>query len=591
MGMSFIPYSATVKEYVFAVLMVSIIVASLYYASRPVSITVSSVTKMLGPSPQDPIIPNTVYYLPINIINNQGTGTGQNFQQLVTFDAVQYQQAETQNLGNVRFYYGNTELYSWCESGCSSLSPSATFWVKIPNGIGAHSTTTINLTFGPSANSPINYDGVYAGEAPQLSPTYAQYDNGANVFNFYDNFVGVNNWYAINCGNQGALISQKLTLVTGSCTSGALVVERNKYSPQIFETLWTSQPTTLETPLIGLSNIAEITNSIAYKPWFLQGYSVQYSNGGLDLVATTGTPTGLTMKQTVGSPSPIPQIGDSVVGIYWSGDGGLETIYLNDKPIASETSTRFLQGQPFYDQYNFYIGLQRSGVLVQYNITEQSGAESVPAPSSASPGGGPVSYVYQYARSRSYPPDGVMPAAEVGARLETFSAVTTFTETGLPVGAEFNVIYNSESNSITVTTAQSSHSLGFFYNALSGNYPYTIAASAYNGVDYVPSPANGYLAVGSAIVSTFAPNQLIAIPGCTAECFGVPTSQILSQINDYLVPNVTSLDTQLSVDDPVLGVYGSDVVVDCDPMRGGPICLIEFDFNSEGTLTAVYTDN
>jgi hypothetical protein len=33
-------------------------------------------------------------------------------------------------------------------------------------------------------------DGIYWGEAPTLSSTYAQYDNGANVFNYYDNFAG-----------------------------------------------------------------------------------------------------------------------------------------------------------------------------------------------------------------------------------------------------------------------------------------------------------------------------------------------------------------------------------------------------------------
>jgi len=30
----------------------------------------------------------------------------------------------------------------------------------------------------------------YTGMAPYLSSTYAQYDNGGNVFNFYDNFKG-----------------------------------------------------------------------------------------------------------------------------------------------------------------------------------------------------------------------------------------------------------------------------------------------------------------------------------------------------------------------------------------------------------------
>ncbi len=36
----------------------------------------------------------------------------------------------------------------------------------------------------------VEYDGAYAGEAPQLTTPYAQYDNGNTVFNFYDNFLG-----------------------------------------------------------------------------------------------------------------------------------------------------------------------------------------------------------------------------------------------------------------------------------------------------------------------------------------------------------------------------------------------------------------
>ena len=36
----------------------------------------------------------------------------------------------------------------------------------------------------------VSYDNKTTGEAPQLSATYAEYDDGANVFNFYDNFAG-----------------------------------------------------------------------------------------------------------------------------------------------------------------------------------------------------------------------------------------------------------------------------------------------------------------------------------------------------------------------------------------------------------------
>jgi hypothetical protein len=39
-------------------------------------------------------------------------------------------------------------------------------------------------------STSMSFDGNYWGIAPNLSPTYGQNDNGANVFSFYDNFAG-----------------------------------------------------------------------------------------------------------------------------------------------------------------------------------------------------------------------------------------------------------------------------------------------------------------------------------------------------------------------------------------------------------------
>jgi hypothetical protein len=132
------------------------------------------------------------YYVPITITNSQSSATGSNFQQMITFNPTQssaYTTNEASDLGNIRFYQGTSELYSWCESGCNSIaSTSAVFWVKIPSGIGASGgIATLNMYF--LANT-VEYDGSYAGEAPQLSGTFGQYDNGANVFSYYTNWPG-----------------------------------------------------------------------------------------------------------------------------------------------------------------------------------------------------------------------------------------------------------------------------------------------------------------------------------------------------------------------------------------------------------------
>ena len=137
-------------------------------------------------------MPSSAYVLPLTLKNSQSTAAPAPFQQMITFNPSAYSAYEASNLGNIRFYQNGTELYSWCESGCSTASSNATFWVRLPNGIPANSNITISMVFGTTS---ANYDGVYAGEAPQLSPTYGEYDNGQNVFNIYGAFGnGFDGW-------------------------------------------------------------------------------------------------------------------------------------------------------------------------------------------------------------------------------------------------------------------------------------------------------------------------------------------------------------------------------------------------------------
>ncbi len=149
-----------------------------------------------------------VYSILANIANNQQIPTPANFQQMITLDPSQYASYANADLGNIRFFYRNTELYSWCESGCSNTSSSAVFWVKLPVPISAGSQIQLLILFEPMKT---NYDGVYAGEAPQLSPIYAQYDNGANIFNIYTNFAGTSlssNWINTDQSDGNAAVAK-----------------------------------------------------------------------------------------------------------------------------------------------------------------------------------------------------------------------------------------------------------------------------------------------------------------------------------------------------------------------------------------------
>jgi hypothetical protein len=79
-----------------------------------------------------------------------------------------YKYAEHSDLGNIRFYQGGTQLYSWCESGCTSSSSNAVFWVNLASGIAANSNTIVNAYF---LSNTLDYNSSYAGECPECSVT------------------------------------------------------------------------------------------------------------------------------------------------------------------------------------------------------------------------------------------------------------------------------------------------------------------------------------------------------------------------------------------------------------------------------------
>jgi len=73
----------------------------------------------------------------------------------------------------------------------SANSSETVYWLKLA-GIKAHSSMTIYMGFA-SKNSVL-FNRTNVGEAPQLSPVYGQYDDGAHVFLYYTNFTELDGW-------------------------------------------------------------------------------------------------------------------------------------------------------------------------------------------------------------------------------------------------------------------------------------------------------------------------------------------------------------------------------------------------------------
>ena len=132
--------------------------------------------------------------------------------------------AYNNNLANFEYFYSNgTIIPAWIESNSSGKLIT---WVKTVS-IPASSKITIYLGFASKTTNLLSSSGTSGiGEAPQLPcgttatsscSTYAQYDDGASVFNFYDNFAGtsLSNKWTVSGGTSTYSVSNGLT-VTGA---------------------------------------------------------------------------------------------------------------------------------------------------------------------------------------------------------------------------------------------------------------------------------------------------------------------------------------------------------------------------------------
>jgi len=175
------------------------------------------------------------YPMPLQIIlkNTQNVDTPSPFQQMLQLEASEINSVlpsstpqVASDFHNIRFKYNYSYIPAWLESINNGV---ATIWVNIPVSIPANSSITVDMEVDPS----LNFDGVYWGEAPQLSPTYGEYDNGASVFNFYDNFAGT----SLNTTKWGIYLSsgESYTVNNGFIGSGtgyAFIMSKNAYNPQ-----------------------------------------------------------------------------------------------------------------------------------------------------------------------------------------------------------------------------------------------------------------------------------------------------------------------------------------------------------------------
>ena len=226
----------------------------------------------------------------------------------------------------------------------------------------------------------VQYDGIYAGEAPQLTTPYAEYDNGASVFNNYWNFAGT-------------------SLPSGWVTYGGSITQNNGV---VFSTSGVIlEYTASELPI---TNILE---------WYQIGGnsgSAQYVGGGYSVSSSGGPFTTSGYFNVVGAG------GDDYAGSVNQQQNGEGQITAVSGGSYSQTGLASVPSPPYVA--GTYIAGSTAYATFNYN-TVFIETSDVPATGNyyvwLQEGSGMSNLGIYWLRTRAYPPNGVMPSVTFGS--------------------------------------------------------------------------------------------------------------------------------------------------------------------------------
>lgn len=377
----------------------------------------------------------TSTYFPITLTNSQSAATPNPFQQKITFNPSSYSSYEATDLGNIRFCADSgcaTQLYAWLESctpSCGPTATSATAWVKLTSSIAANGgTLTIYLVFlslGTEFSGPTGY----WGEAPQLSSTYAQYDNGANVFNFYDNFAGTGgpstaSWTTSSYGTGATYATDNELMITCGAHSAynAAVVEKTALTaPEVAEADIVSQTGNEFTDLGVGSGWDATANGVANN-----GYTISW-NG------QTGTQFDRIWVDNAGTRT---MVDTTAAGSITSLPAGVWTMswYATGHEAAND-------------------GVGNPGSFTETNSVVSLPASYVMVIGEASSSGASGTVDVQWARMRATPPSNVMPSFAQGGITSNLASVSVYI-TGATGAVVATVASNIESPPLGTTKTE-----------------------------------------------------------------------------------------------------------------------------------------
>ena len=317
----------------------------------------------------------------LTITNSQSSATPNPFQQMVNITSADngFQLISPDFGQNVEFFYSNgTVIPSWLESYSSS---NAIWWLKI-GSIPASSSITVYMGIAPTSTNLFN--NVNDGEAPQLTcpnpsntascSTYAEYDDGANVFNYYTNFSGTSlpsGWIeTVSVSGNTYSVDNGLTL---TATNGNVLVLQysNAFNPQ--------------------TNILDF-----YGHFENQGF------GGVGYTPNDGYPMASPGSIGIGVDIPIPNA-------YLTRASGSTEIQIDSLTLGTTPYLFSLWESPseMYGQANYQYTTSNSN-----DFTAETSL--YPGVMLAQRSGTDYMFI-QYLRVRAYPPNGVIPSVSFGS--------------------------------------------------------------------------------------------------------------------------------------------------------------------------------
>ena len=351
----------------------------------------------------DPLPSGVLEYVPFSINNTQSTATAAPFVQTIVVNMSKYTAYLAGNLQNVEWAYANgTIITSRLQYGKNNTY--AAYILKLPNGIAANSKISVYMDLvAPTTNL---FNGGTIGEAPQLSSTYAEYDNGADFYSFYDNFAGTS-LNTSKWASTGTVTVNNGVTMSGSSASSDIET-KNTYGTSVLDWYGSATVTTGSGYWTSLGWYGNLT-TVQGNTWFT--YTGQ-SDYGYGYVSSSSQATIAYSTTAAGStPDYIFSIANSGATTYYS---------LNYNQQSTTYSTQ---------KSTNYIGFR-------------NGAGS-------SGGGGSTVYV-QWVGLRPAPPNGVMPTATAGP----LTKVPTLTLSIQNINPQYG-----QSDTITVTAPESNQTV------------------------------------------------------------------------------------------------------------------------------------